>query len=122
MSINLYVSASRLATVTVKGKTKQIKDTTVFDLLQTPTALTRQVMALPSIEQKVEAYCKWAADAMLPYEEDIVDYDGAPPNVYFDYPIIGTKMVDPSAEHVAAFRAWIQFCEDEDYVVDFAEG
>ena len=56
MSMNLYVKGTRKATVVVKGKKKTIEDRTKFDLWQTPTKLTYEVLALPTLEQKVEAY------------------------------------------------------------------
>lgn len=41
MSMNLYVEATRKATVKVKGRRKIIMDRVSFNLWQTPTEVTR---------------------------------------------------------------------------------
>ena len=118
MSMNLYVKGTRKATVVVKGKKKTIEDRTKFDLWQTPTKLTYEVLALPTLEQKVEAYIKWADSVSTPYEDNVYDYDGEL-NDDFEYPVIGRKMVYPAQDHARELRDWLRMCDDEDYTVNF---
>ena len=118
MSMNLYVEGTRKATVKVKGKTKSIVDRTVFGLWQTPTKVTYDILDLPTNEQKVEAYAKWAESAVKPYEADVYDY-GDEMDDDFNYPVIGRQTINPAADHIAEFREWLQMCDDEDYTVAF---
>ena len=119
MSMNLYVEATRKATVKVKvkGKRKIITDRDSFDLWQTPTEVTRQILSLVPVQQ-AEAYIEWAKSASEPYEDNVYDYE-AMPDENWEYPVIGRKMVDPAEEHAAEFRDWLKMCEDEDYTVKF---
>ena len=116
--MNLYVRGQREATVKVKGVTKVILDMCNFSLLQTPSAVTRKILALASTTEMIAAYCEWVKSTLDPYEEAIYDYD-AIPDADFNYPIIGKQMVDPAQEHITEFLAWISFCNDEDYTVIF---
>lgn len=118
MSMNLYVEGTRKATVKVKGKRKTITDSTKFSLWQTPTKLTYEVLALPTVEQQVKAYIRWADSVSKPYEDNIYDFS-APLDENFQYPVIGRKMVNPAQEHTAELREWLKMCEDEDYTVKF---
>lgn len=118
MSMNLYVEATRKATVVVKGKEKTITDRIKFNLWQTPTKLTYEVLDLPTTEQKVEAYIKWADSVCEPREEEVYDYNGQL-DENFDYPVIGTKMVNPAQDHANEFREWLRHCDEEDFSVDF---
>ena len=117
MSMNLYVEATRKATVKVKGKRKIIMDRVSFDLWQTPTEVTRQILSLVPVQQ-VEAYIEWAKSASEPYEDNVYDYE-AMPDENWVFPVIGRKMIDPAEEHAAEFRDWLKMCEDEDYIVKF---
>lgn len=118
MSMNLYVEGTRKATVKVKGKKKAITDCTKFSLWQTPTELTYEVLALPTVEQQVKAYIEWAKSVGEPYEDNVYDYE-AMPDENWEYPVIGRVMIDPAEEHAAEFRDWLKMCEDEDYAVKF---
>ncbi len=69
MSMNLYVEGTRTATVKVKGKRKTITNRTKFSLWQTPTKLTYEVLALPTVEQQVKAYICWVDSVSKPYED-----------------------------------------------------
>ena len=93
MSMNLYVVGTRKAEVHVKGKTKSIIDETEFDLWQTPTKLTCEVLALPTLDQRVEAYIKWADS------------------------VCSTK--DVAQDHINSLYKWLRMCEAEDYQVEF---
>ena len=117
MSMNLYIEGVREATVVVKGKKKTITDHIEFELWQTPTKLTYEVLNLPTIEQQVEAYIRWADTVSTPYEDDIYDWDH--PDENLDFPVIGRRMFYPAQEHANELRAWLQICDDEDYQVKF---
>ena len=117
MSMNLYVEATRKATVKVKGKRKIITDRVSFDLWQTPTEVTCQILSLIPVQQ-AEAYIEWAKSASEPYEDNVYDYE-AIPNENWEYPVIGRVMIDPAEEHATEFRDWLKMCENEDYTVKF---
>ena len=118
MSMNLYVEGTRTATVKVKGKRKTITDRTKFSLWQTPTKLTYEVLALPTVEQQVKAYICWVDSVSEPYEDNVYDFS-APLDENFEYPVIGRKMVNPAQEHTVELHKWLKMCEDEDYTVEF---
>jgi hypothetical protein len=118
MSMNLYVEATRKATVKVKGKRKIITDRVSFGLWQTPTKVTYEILPLPTLEQKVEAYIKWADSVSTPYEDNIYDYNGEL-DENFEYPVIGRKTVHPAQDHAKELRDWLKMCDDEDYSVNF---
>ena len=117
MSMNLHVEATRKATVKVKGKRKIITDRVSFDLWQTPTEVTCQILSLPPVQQ-TEAYIEWAKSVSEPYEDNAYDYE-AMPDENWEYPVIGRVMINPAEEHVTEFRDWLKMCEDEDYTVKF---
>lgn len=117
MSMNLHVEAERPATVTVKGVTKTITDRTTFSLWQTPTVFTRQVTALKSTEEMVEAYCAWARAGSKPEEEDVYADD----DYFSEGPVIGKRTVDWGLDHINEFRAWVAMCAEEDYTITFYE-
>lgn len=118
MSMNLHVEGVRNAFVKVKGKKKTIVDRTKFSLWQTPTELTYEVLALPTIEQKVDTYLRWAESVCPPREEDVYDYSG-PLDENFEYPVVGREMVYPAQQHAKELREWLKMCDDECYSVSF---
>lgn len=117
MSMNLYVEATRKATVKVKGERKIITDRVSFDLWQTPTEVTHQILSLPPVQQ-AETYIEWAKSVSEPYEDNVYDYK-VMPDENWEYPVIGRVMVDPAEEHAAELRNWLKMCQDEDYTVKF---
>ena len=117
MSMNLYVEATRKATVKVKGKHKIITDRVSFDLWQTPTEVTRQILSLVPVQQ-AEAYIEWTKSVSESYEDNVYDYE-ATPDENWVFPVIGRVMIDPAEEHAVKFRDWLKMCDDEDYTVKF---
>ena len=101
--MNLYVDATRIATVKVKGERKTITDHTKFSLWQTPTKLTYEVLALPTVEQQAKAYICWVDCVSKPYEDNVYDFS-APLDENLEYPVIGRKMVNPAQEHTVELR------------------
>ncbi len=80
MSMNLYL----------EGKKKA--ETVSFPLWQTPTTLTKEVLGMSNLEQKVKSYVKWA-DSVAEKNE--------------------------SKNHVKELREWLFKCEEEDFSVVF---
>ena len=56
MSMNLYVERTRKAFAIVRGKKKEFKDRSSFNLWQTPTSVTRSIL---SSFDAAEAYIEW---------------------------------------------------------------
>lgn len=57
MSINLHLKATR-EVYTKSGKSSF--QTENIDLLQTPTAVTDKILSHSTVEEQLDAYCKWA--------------------------------------------------------------
>lgn len=113
MSMNLYVEANREVTVNKTGK--QSTQTSIFQLYQTPTKATRQILAAPD---KALAYIEWVLSERSSDEvEEIFDTET---NLFSDV-VIGTRIYNAGKEHVAEFQQWLNECEDEGYTVEFSE-
>lgn len=115
MSMNIFIFGTRNAVVKVKGKRKQIKDTTNFNEWQTPTAVTKAILAAGNTDSMVKAYIDWVltqgVDEIEPvFAEDDIFCEGDP---------IGTRVFNTAVEHVERFREWLAMCEAEDFTVKF---
>ena len=118
MSMNLHVAGVRTATVMVKGQPKTIPDRTDFDLWQTPTEVTRRILAHPTFGEQHAAYADWVRNQPC-LREDLPVY--APEDIFGDGPPIGTRRYDPAEEHLASLATWLHGCADEDFEVSFYE-
>jgi hypothetical protein len=94
MSMNLVLEAER--TVYTKSGRECVQLQKVEQLWQTPDKLTHEVVALPTFEEQLDAYCKWAdgveaAKAELKGDveddlwqwEEVYDYGAGPREKYF---------------------------------------
>lgn len=94
MSLNLVLEAER--TVYTKSGRECVQRQKVEQIWQTPTNLTNEVVALPTFEEQLDAYCKWAdgleallaeskgdtEDSLWEWEE-VYDYGVGPKEKYF---------------------------------------
>lgn len=94
MSLNLVLEAER--TVYTKSGRECVQRQKVDQIWQTPTNLTHEVIALPTFEEQLDAYCKWAdgveaasaefkggtEDDLWQWEE-VYDYGVGPKEKYF---------------------------------------
>lgn len=112
MSMNLYVEAERPATVIVKGVEKQIKDRISFDLWQTPTTTTYEILAM---EDKLQGYI----DFVLYNSEDRDWPIYADDDIFGQRDPIGYKTINSGKEHIQELNEWIKYCENEDYVIEW---
>lgn len=112
MSMNLHVHGKRDVTVNKTGK--QSIQFVGFNLWQTPTMATRQILAT---DNPAQAYRDWVNSDRYEYEEPVYaddDYlgEGEP---------IGTKIVCNADYHLANFDKFIKECEDDGYELEFYE-
>jgi hypothetical protein len=104
MSMNLNVKAERAVTVNKTGKRSM--QHTSFQLWQTPTNETHNMLASSDVRQ---AYIDWVKSKNLVekipvFADDDALCEGDP---------IGYEEVNWALEHVAEFEAWIKDCEEE---------
>lgn len=119
MSMNLYIEATRKAfAFNGKGKKVTFTDRRSFDCWQTPTSLTYDVLGKATEDEKIQAYIRWADSVSEPYTENIYDYN-AQVNEDFEYPIIGSKVVNPAQEHANELRQFIAMCREEGFDINF---
>lgn len=109
MSTNIHFSATREIIVVKTGKrdTQQIS----FNEWQTPSEVTRQIMASPDREQ---AYKDWI---LRECSEDQEMYVFAEDDIFCERDPVGKEFFNPGKEHIAAFDEWLQMCEEEGYTV-----
>lgn len=116
MSMNIYIEASRNATVVVKGKKKKIKDSIDFSCFQTPAAITKEILRTGNVNLKVDAYIKWVDS--LNIKDDHV-------KVFSEYDLlengepIRVDIQNDGKHHINELRKFLQMCDDEDYDVRF---
>jgi hypothetical protein len=95
--------------IVVKTGQKRIQRINFDDVWQTPTIVTRELMA----GDPVQGYKDWilsrGRDEMVAvYAEDDYFEERAP---------VGTRIYNAAKEHVAEFEAWLEMCEEEGYTV-----
>lgn len=112
MSMNLYVEAKRPTKVIVKGIEKTSEETIHFDLWQTPTKVTYDILEQ---EDKLQSYIDWvksiSEDRQSPiYAEDDIFGQQAP---------IRYETVNDGNLHIESLQEWVQYCNDEDFILEW---
>ena len=114
MSMNILIFAERKITFKKKnGKRGSEIQTTRFNELQTPTEITKQILASNDPSQ---TYIDWVLrdcshDNLEPvFAEDDIFQEGQP---------IATNVWNAGKWHVEQFRAWIKDVEDNGFTVKF---
>lgn len=110
MSMNLHLVAEREVTVVKTGK--QRKQEIYFDLWQTPTVVTNEIMGKSDVKQ---AYIDWVTS--MSETEKIPVY--ADDDLFGDHDPIGFEEVNTGVDHVTELNAWIKECENEGYEIEF---
>lgn len=119
MSMNLHIEATRKAfAFNAKKKKISFTDRRTFNCWQTPTNVTKEVLAKKSDDEKVKAYLDWAESICPGYEDNIYDY-GAVMGEDLEYPVIGRKMVYPAKEHGKKLQDFLKNCHEEGFAVNF---
>lgn len=112
MSMNLHVMGIREVVVVNTGKHEmQIID---FDLYQTPTKVTRELLSSNDIAQ---AYRDWILKDKITYEDPIYADD----DFFREGEIIGYKTVCDEEEHIKKFDKFIEESKEEGYEIRFYE-
>lgn len=112
MSMNLHVEAKRSVTVNKTGKgSVQVER---FNLWQTPTNVTREIL---QSGDHLTAYINWVLeDCMV---ETIPQY--APEDIFCEGEIVGYIEHCAADEHVNELKEWINTMLDEGYEIEFYE-
>lgn len=111
MSTNIHVRATR-EIIVVKTGVSEIQSQTCSMIWQTPTVVTKAIMAC---EDKKQAYIEWVEakskdETQLVYEENDIFHERAP---------IGVEVVNYGKIHAEEFKAWCDIMESKGYVVEF---
>jgi hypothetical protein len=114
MSMNILITAERKVTFKKKdGKRSGSVQTVEFNAIQTPTRVTKQILAS---KDPAQTYIDWvlaecSQDRILPvFAEDDIWQVGEP---------VGTEIWNPGKEHVEEFKAWIAEVEENGFTVKF---
>ena len=107
MSMNLHISGTRDITVNKTGKLELQHIS--FDLYQTPTDITRELLSSTNIAQ---AYRDWVNSTRHEYQEPVYDKDGE---------IIGYKTICYEDDHLKDFDEFIKQCKEDGYELEFYE-
>lgn len=119
MSMNLYIEATRNAfAFNAKGEKVSFVDSRKFDCWQTPTQVTKSVLAKETQDEKIKEYVMWAQSSSEPYEDDVYDFSGKL-DENFDYPVIGKKVVNPAQDHANELSEFLKNCHEEGFVIIF---
>ena len=117
MSMNIQF----IATCEIKYKDKSgcwkttTQDDRFYDVYQTPTNIT---YLIHESSNKIQAYVDWvrAISESWAGEVTIYDYNGGLTSD-FEYPIIGTKILNPGDDHIKLFLEWVDAKETEGFTI-----
>ena len=117
MSMNIQFIATR--EIKYKDKSGCWKTTTQTDrfdgVYQTPTSIT---YVIHNSINKVQAYVDWVKAISENWNEEVHVYDYyGEMNENFEYPVIGTKIVNQGEEHIKVFLEWIEAQEEEGFTI-----
>ena len=113
MSMNVYIRAERKVQVIKTGK--EVKQTSTFHAWQTPTHVTREIVASPT---PIEAYKNWVRETSHDYTENVYHED----DIWHEEPPIGTRVYNAGTDHINDLEQWIKECESEGYDIEVSEG
>lgn len=110
MSINIRIGGIREVTVVKTGAITTQTDK--FEVWQTPSAVTRQIMAA---EDKVQAYKNW----VLSISEDVEAPVYAKGDIFCEKEPIGIEVYNVGKEHIVQFDEWLQMMATGGYNIEF---
>ena len=117
MSTNIQFIATR--EIKYKDKSGCWKNTTqddrFYEVYQTPTSMT---YAIHKSSNKVQAYVDWVRTISENWNEEVHVYDYyGEMDENFEYPVIGTKVVNRGEEHIKLFLEWVEAREVEGFTI-----
>lgn len=112
MSMNLHVQAKRPSKVIVKGIEQNSEERINFDLWQTPTKVTYDILAQ---DDKLQAYIEWiksiSEDRQWPiYADDDIFGKKGP---------IGFETINDGNIHIKLLMEWIKYCNIGDFTIEW---
>ena len=116
MSMNIFITATRNVTFKKKnGKVGEDTQTVKFNAWQTPTIVTRQILASDDCAQ---AYINWVLTEFSEDEEVNVYADD---DVFCEGEPIGVGIINEGKEHVQEFKDWMFDVQENGFTVTFEE-
>lgn len=112
MSMNLHVEATRPTKVNVKGVEKTSQETISFDLWQTPTKVTYDILEQ---EDKLQAYIDWVKSISQDRQWPIYAED----DIFSQRDPIRFETVNDGDIHIEYLKEWIEYCNDEDFILEW---
>ena len=114
MSMNIMITASRKITFKKKdGKRASSVQTVEFRAFQTPTHVTKQILAS---KDPAQTYIDWVlAECSVDEEEPVFADD----DIYGEGKPVGIEIYNAGKEHVEEFRSWIQQVEEDGFTLKF---
>ena len=111
--MNVYIFATRNITFKKKdGKRSGDVQTITFDAMQTPTAVTREIV---KSADPAQAYIDYIKSCSRPEQEPIY----SPDDIFEEGPILGYNDYDWTVDHVQSFKDWLAEADDQGYSVKF---
>lgn len=117
MSMNIQFIANRK--IKHKDRAGKWKNTTQDDrfygVYQTPTNVS---YAIHNSINKVQAYIDWVKALSENWNEEVPVYDYyGEMDENFEYPVVGTKIVNQGEEHIKVFLEWVEAQEAEGFTI-----
>ncbi len=109
MSTNLHIIGVRDVTVNKTGE--QSKQHISFNVYQTPTKVTRQLLASNDV---IQAYKDWVNSYRAEYEDPVYHED----DIFEEGEPIGFVTVCNEDEHIKSLDEFLKRCENEGYTIE----
>ena len=114
MSMNIFITAERKITFEKKdGRRASSVQTVEFSTYQTPTSITKQILASKDPAQTYIEYI--LAECSVDEEEPVFADD----DIYGEGKPVGTAIYNAGKEHEEEFKAWIAQVEEDGFTVKF---
>lgn len=112
MSMNLYVEAKRPIKFTVKGEEKETTETVYFELWQTPTQVTFDILAK---ENKLEAYIDWINSISETRQWPIY----AKEDIFCEREPIKYETINHGTIHIEELLEWVDDCNTGGFTIEW---
>jgi hypothetical protein len=116
MSMNIYITAVREIYIPNIDKFS-IQQITFDDVWQTPTDITRKILAHPDLPTQLDEYRSWVRS-----RGTIRHFPIYHENDHFsEGPILRFEEFDEAEHQIQQLNTWIDFCQQEGYSIQLQE-
>ena len=112
MSRNIRIEARRIIQVVKTGAIDT--QTTEFDVWQTPTRVTWDIMNPESVDLRLQAYRDWVISAC----EDEIENVYAEDDPFQECNPVGTVVINFGRDHISKLDEWLRLVELEGWEVE----